>query len=76
MFTNKNNWKEHVFVVLPTLLLTTCRTDEKGAFLVSNLSAEEVLYYNQVIAHNGELLVLPNDKMNISELLLDMDKQQ
>jgi hypothetical protein len=76
MFTNKNNWKEHVFVVLPTLLLTTCRTDEKGAFLVSKLSAEDVLYYNKVIAHNGELLILPNDKMNISELLIDMDKQQ
>lgn len=68
MFTNKNNWKEHILVVLPTLLLTTCRTDKKGAFLISNLSAEEVLYYNQVIAQNGELLILPNDKMKIDEL--------
>lgn len=71
MFTNKNNWKEHVLVALPTLLLTTCRADKKGAFIVSNLSTEEVLYYNQVIANNGELLILLNDKMNIGELLLD-----
>lgn len=63
-------WKEHVLVALPTLLLTTCRTDKKGAFLISRLSAEEVLYYNQVIAQNGELLILPNDKMNIDELIL------
>jgi len=71
MFTNKDNWKEHILVALPTLLLSTCRTDDIGAFMISNISAEEVLYYNQVIAKNGELLILPSDQVDISALLLD-----
>lgn len=71
MFTNDNDQKEHVFVALPTLLITTCRADKEGTFIVSNPSAHEVAYYNQVIASNGELSILPNNKMDISQLGLD-----
>lgn len=70
MFTNKNNWKEHVLVALPTLLLTTRRSAKKGAFQISKLSANEVMYYNQKIAENGQLLILPNNQFNVQELLI------
>ena len=69
MFTNKQGQREHVLVALPTLLLTTCKIMEEGSIVISNLTSDEVSYYNKIIADNGELLILPSNTMNLNSFI-------
>lgn len=71
IFTNEKGQKEHALVALPTLLLTTCKIANEESVIISNLSVDEVLYYNKITANSGELLILPNNTMDISRFIID-----
>lgn len=59
--------KEHVFVALPTMLISMGRGD-KGPFFVDNLSPDEVDAYNRKIAKNNEFIISRDSNLDVNKI--------
>lgn len=62
-----NGQKEHIFVALPTMLISMRRGD-KGQFLVCNLSPDEVDAYNRTIAKNNEFIISRDSNLDVNKI--------
>lgn len=63
----ENGQKEHIFVALPTLLISMGRGD-KGQFFVSNLKPDEVDEYNKIIAKNNEFIISCSNNLDVKKI--------
>lgn len=59
--------KEHIFVALPTMLISMGRGD-KGQFFINNLTKEEVYNYNKIIVQNNESIISCTKTLNIGNV--------
>lgn len=62
-----NGQKEHIFVALPTMLISMGRGD-KGQFFVCNLSPDEVDAYNRTIAKNNEFIISRDSNLDVNKI--------
>ena len=69
VYTRPDGWKEYVFVIRPTLLVSLGRGN-KTDFYISNLTHSEVDMYNKATARQGTTLIVPSDTFPISSLLM------
>lgn len=67
MNTLDDGQKEHIFVALPTMLVSM-RHGDKGQFYISNLSNDEVDTYNKIIAKNNECIISCSDNLDVKVL--------
>ena len=62
-----NGQKEHIFVALPTMLISMGRGD-KGQLFVCNLSPDEVDVYNRTIAKNNEFIISCDRNLDVNKI--------
>ncbi len=67
MHTLESGKKEHIFVALPTMLISIGRGD-KGQFYICNLTPDEVDQYNKIIADNNESIISCTDKLDVKKI--------
>ena len=63
----ENGQKEHIFVALPTMLITMGR-GEKGQFFINNLSNDDVDAYNRIIAKNNQCVISRDNNLDVKSL--------
>ncbi|MCM1009061.1 MAG: DUF4238 domain-containing protein [Ruminococcus flavefaciens] len=66
--TDENGEKEHIFVALPTMLISLRRAKE--SFFISNLNKEEVDKYNKIIAQNNEYVISCTNNADVKNIFL------
>jgi hypothetical protein len=71
-FTHRreDGFLETIFVSLPTMLVAFGR-GKKGSFFIERATYNKVDMFNRIIARRGNLLIVPNQKYDVSKLLVE-----
>lgn len=70
MNTIQTGEKEHIFVALPTMLISMGK-GENGQFYICNLSSDEVDEYNKAIICNNEHIISNTNQLDVEKIFIN-----